>query len=81
LDPELVLQRGYAVMRSASGGIVRSVGEVAVGEVVAVQVGDGVVRAKVIGNALEDDCLNRAIDEGKQTPLLDRAAALAYLED
>jgi hypothetical protein len=35
----------------------------------------------VIGNALEDDCLNRAMDEGKQTPLLDRAAALAYLED
>jgi exonuclease VII large subunit len=42
------LQRGYAVMRSASGEIVRSVGDVTVGEVVDVQVGDGVVRAKVV---------------------------------
>ena len=31
--------------------------------------------------ALEDYCLARAIDEGKKTPLLDRAAALAYLEE
>ncbi len=48
LDPALVLQRGYAVMRSSGGEIVRSVGEVEVGEVVEVQVGDGVVRTQVI---------------------------------
>jgi hypothetical protein len=37
------------------------------------------VSADAIGEALEDYCLNRAIDEGKQTPLLNRAEALAYL--
>jgi hypothetical protein len=36
---------------------------------------------EAIGEALEDYCLNRAIDEGKQTPLLTRAEALAYLEE
>ncbi len=34
-----------------------------------------------IGEAIEDYCLNRAIEEGKQTPLLSRAEALAYLEE
>ncbi|NJM47983.1 MAG: hypothetical protein HC860_18915 [Alkalinema sp. RU_4_3] len=34
-----------------------------------------------ISEALEDYCLNRAIDAGKQTPLLTRAEALAYLEE
>lgn len=36
---------------------------------------------EAISEALEDYCLNRAMDEGKQTPLLNRASALAYLED
>jgi hypothetical protein len=36
---------------------------------------------EAIGEALEDYCLNRAIDEGKQTPLLNRAEALAYLQE
>jgi hypothetical protein len=39
------------------------------------------VSADAIGEVLEDYCLNRAMDEGKQTPLLNRAEALAYLED
>ena len=30
---------------------------------------------------LEDYCLNKAMDEAKQTPLLDRKAALEYLVD
>jgi hypothetical protein len=37
------------------------------------------VSADAIGEALEGYCLNRAMDEGKQTPLLNRAEALAYL--
>jgi hypothetical protein len=37
------------------------------------------VPADAIGEAIEDYCLNRAIDEGKQTPLLNRAEALVYL--
>lgn len=30
---------------------------------------------------LEDYCLNKAMDEAKDTPLLDREAALQYLEE
>ena len=30
---------------------------------------------------LEDYCLNQAMNEAKQTPLLDREAALQYLEE
>jgi hypothetical protein len=37
------------------------------------------VSADAIGEALEDYCLNRAIDEGKQSPLLKRNQALADL--
>lgn len=40
----------------------------------------GNASSKEVTEAIEDYCLNRAIDEGKQTPLLDRSAALAYLE-
>ncbi len=47
LDPAEVLRRGYAVMRLGDG-IVRSVAQVEVGDEVTVQVGDGVVRAKVM---------------------------------
>jgi RelB Antitoxin alpha helical domain len=39
------------------------------------------VSADAIGEALEDYCLSRAMDEDKQTPLLNRAEALTYLED
>jgi hypothetical protein len=31
--------------------------------------------------AVEDYCLNKAMDEAVNTPLLDRAEALAYLEE
>lgn len=34
-----------------------------------------------ISEAIEDYCLNKAIDEGKQTPLYSRAEALAFLKD
>lgn len=40
----------------------------------------GNASSEEVTEAIEDYCLNRAMDEGKQTPLLDRAAALAYLE-
>jgi hypothetical protein len=36
---------------------------------------------EAITEAIEDYCLNRAIDEGKQTPLLTHAEALAYLQE
>ncbi|MDJ0680247.1 MAG: hypothetical protein QNJ18_10335 [Xenococcaceae cyanobacterium MO_167.B52] len=34
-----------------------------------------------LSEKLEDYCLNKAMDEAKQTPLLDREAALKYLEE
>ena len=34
-----------------------------------------------LSEILEDYCLNKAMDEAKQTPLLERDAALKYLEE
>lgn len=34
-----------------------------------------------LSERLEDYCLNKAMDEARQTPLLDRQAALKYLEE
>ncbi len=34
-----------------------------------------------LGEAVEDYCLNKAMNEAVNTPLLDRAMALAYLEE
>ena len=34
-----------------------------------------------LSDKLEDYCLNNAMDEAKETPLLDHNAALKYLED
>ena len=34
-----------------------------------------------LGEAIEDYCLSKAMDEGKHTPLYSRAEALAFLED
>jgi hypothetical protein len=34
-----------------------------------------------LSEAVEDYCLNKAMDEGKKTPLYSHAEALAFLED
>jgi hypothetical protein len=36
---------------------------------------------ETISESLEDYCLNKAMDEAKSTPLLDRATALKLLEE
>jgi hypothetical protein len=36
---------------------------------------------EILGEAIEDYCLNKAIDEGKKSPLCDRDEALAFLEE
>ncbi len=48
LDPKAVLQRGYAVVRREDGAIARSAAELAVGEDLLIQLGQGGVRVKVI---------------------------------
>jgi exodeoxyribonuclease VII large subunit len=48
LDPKAVLQRGYAVVRREDGAIARSAGELAVGEDLLIQLGQGGVKVKVM---------------------------------
>ena len=36
--------------------------------------------AEELSEAMEDYCLNKAMDEAKESPLLSREEALAYLE-
>ena len=47
LDPERVLERGYAWVRS-DGGTVSSVQDVSTGQVVEIQLSDGIVKAKIL---------------------------------
>ena len=47
-DPEKVLARGYAVVRhTATGALVRAVGDVTMGDLISVQVADGHFDAEV----------------------------------
>ncbi|MFB2921444.1 MULTISPECIES: hypothetical protein [Aerosakkonema] len=39
------------------------------------------VSVEQLAEAVEDYCMNKAMDEAVNTPLLDRAEALAYLEE
>jgi len=48
LDPKAVLQRGYAVVRREDGAIARSAAELAVGEDLLIQLGQGGVKVKVM---------------------------------
>lgn len=36
---------------------------------------------ELLADAIEDHCLNKAMDEGARTPLLSREAALRYLDE
>jgi exodeoxyribonuclease VII large subunit len=48
IDPRAVLRRGYALVRDASGAIVRSAQTVTSGDRLAVQIGDTVVQVEVV---------------------------------
>ncbi len=47
LDPKAVLQRGYAVVRQENGAIARSAVDLAVGQDLLIQLGQGEVKVKV----------------------------------
>ena len=47
LAPQRVLERGYAVVRDTAGTVIRRSGQVAVGELIEVQVADGRLSARV----------------------------------
>ncbi len=55
MSPLAVLSRGYAVVRTADGAIVRSAGEVAVGDVLGVTLGQGSLRCTVNETKGEND--------------------------
>ncbi|BAY22655.1 exodeoxyribonuclease VII large subunit [Calothrix sp. NIES-2100] len=48
LDPKAVLQRGYAVVRQENGAIARSVAELAIGDELLIQLGQGEAKVKVM---------------------------------
>jgi len=48
LDPKAVLQRGYAVVRQENGAIARSSEELAVGEKLIVQLGQGEIKVEIM---------------------------------
>lgn len=48
LDPKAVLQRGYAVVRTENGAIVRSAAELTLQQELVVQLGAGQAKVKVI---------------------------------
>jgi exodeoxyribonuclease VII large subunit len=48
LDPRLVLQRGYALVRDTHGAIVRDSDHLVVGEELSIELGQGQVKVKVI---------------------------------
>jgi exodeoxyribonuclease VII large subunit len=48
LDPNAVLQRGYAIVRTESGAVVRSTADLEPDGVLQIQLADGQVRAKII---------------------------------
>jgi exodeoxyribonuclease VII large subunit len=47
LDPKAVLRRGYAVVRGENGAIARSASDLAVGQTLLIQLGQGEVKVKV----------------------------------
>jgi exodeoxyribonuclease VII large subunit len=47
LDPKAVLQRGYAVVRQENGAIARSIAELAIGDELLIQLGQGEAKVKV----------------------------------
>ena len=50
LDPKAVLKRGYAVVRQENGAIARSASELAPGQELLIQLGQGEVKAKITEN-------------------------------
>jgi len=48
IDPKAVLQRGYAVVRQENGAITRSAAQLAVGQELLIQLGQGEVKVRVV---------------------------------
>ncbi len=57
IDPKEVLKRGYALIRSVTGKILRSYKDVAPGDRLSIQLADGTVRAQVETNATQESLL------------------------
>lgn len=57
LSPLAVLSRGYAIARTGPGGVIKSVGDVATGEKMSVQVADGIIDCQVEGTMVQQIAL------------------------
>jgi len=57
IDPKEVLKRGYALIRSHTGKILRSSRDVAPGDRLTIQLGEGSIRAQVESNATQESLL------------------------
>lgn len=55
IDPQAVLDRGYAVVRGSDGAIVRSAAEVKAGRLLSVKLGEGWVKVKVTAAGMDDN--------------------------
>jgi exodeoxyribonuclease VII large subunit len=49
MNPLATLARGYAIVRHEDGRLVRGVQDAAAGDILTIQLGDGLVRSKVVG--------------------------------
>ena len=57
IDPKEVLKRGYALIRSMTGRILKSSRDVAPGDRLTIQLADGTIRAQVESNATQESLL------------------------
>ena len=64
LSPQAVLQRGYAIVKSADGALIKSVRQVRREDVIDIHVSDGAIISKVLTDPTQDD--NGGISDGKE---------------
>lgn len=62
LGPQAVLQRGYAIVRTAEGKLVSRVGQVHRDELIDIRVSDGVILSKVLTDPMKDN--NGGVPDG-----------------
>ncbi len=64
LSPQAVLQRGYAIVKTADGALIKSVRQVRREDVIDIHVSDGAILSKVMTDPTQDD--NGGISDGKE---------------
>jgi exodeoxyribonuclease VII large subunit len=60
LSPRATLNRGYSIVTDGAGGVVRSAGDVATGDVLTIELADGTVDATATGVKMARDSMTEA---------------------